>query len=360
MARKKSQTSSGKGRFARLGEALAARGGAIGRGTLAAACVLVPLIGGALGLSSARRYVVEHRARGHVRPRVRLVDAPSWLPPTLRRRIVADVSPPTGADLRDPQLAERVYRRAGANPWLSDVRRVRKCRTDDPSRGVVEVSATYRAPAARVLSDDGRRFAYVSRDAHRLPDTVPLWRARVPVDGGTRTAYFTGRAHIPAGATDAARVHYFALRGIEATPPAPGEPWTGEDVEAGLRIVELLRDRPYRAQIAEIDVRNVRWRVTRSEPQIRLLARDRWGRRTEIVFGRFPHPDGDWVVTPHEKMTKLDAYAGRHGGRVVGFHARVDLTRPDQVAVMPYDEGDARRRAARGRDARPRLSRYQP
>ncbi|MBS3734719.1 MAG: hypothetical protein KGY99_07310 [Phycisphaerae bacterium] len=365
MARKKRAKSSGAGKdrprlLGRCARAVAERRAALGRGTLAAALVLLPPMAIALGLWGARRYVLEHPEREHVGARVRLVDAPDWLPPMLRRAIVADLTPPVGADLRDPGLAERVYQRAEDNPWLREVRFVRKSRDAENSGGVLEVHAAYRAPAARVLAADGRRCAYVSHDSHRLNDTVPRWRARLQIDGALHEAYFTGHEHVPAGARDASRVHYFLLRGVEAEPPPPGEPWAGEDLAAGLRMVELLWDRPYRAQIAEIDVRNFRGRASRDEPQLRLVARDRWGNRTEILFGRFPHPDGDWVVSPAEKMAKLDAYADAHAGRLAGIDAQVDLRRHGRLVVSAYSEQQRRSQAARRRAARHQTDRVAP
>jgi hypothetical protein len=329
----------------KAGEAVAERRALIGGIALRILATMAPLAGLVAGLWAAHGYVQHHPGRGHVSVSARLCDTPGWMPASLARDIRSDVLPHEG-DLRDPELTRQIHRRANANPWVREVRGIRKLRTDDPARGVAEIDAIYRSPAARVLTPDGRSWQYVSHDAHRLPDDVPRWRASVPRSGGgTREAYFMDRAELPAGAR-VVRVHYVFIRGVEAESPAPGEPWPGDDVEAGLRLVKLLWKRPYAAQIVEVDVRNIGWRATRAAPQIRMVAVDDWGRRTEIVFGRFPHPDGDWVVPTECKLAKLDAYAARHGGRLAGFHAQVDLTRHDQTVVKRYGPDDRRRHAA--------------
>ena len=50
------------------------------------------------------------------------------------------------------------------------------------------------------------------------------------------------------------------------------------------------------------------------------------GRRTAVVFGRFPLPDGlDYCVDPQDKLARLDAYVARNGGRLAGVRDSIDL-----------------------------------
>jgi hypothetical protein len=101
-----------------------------------------------------------------------------------------------------------------------------------------------------------------------------------------------------------------------------------------LRLATLLRGRSYYRQIATIDVRNHGQRIGTAYPQIKMLARRPRGPATEIIFGRFPHPQGDYNVPTRRKLAYLDRLAADHGGSLTALAESVDL-RTDDLTLRP-------------------------
>lgn len=267
--------------------------------------------------------------------RVQLCDLPEWMPATTAKSIAQSVQP-DGGDLNDWKLTERAYEAAAANPWIRRVVRVEKRITDDPRIGVLEIHAEYRKPFARVSLKDGRSYAYVSDDACRLPDEVPQFVAWIPgFDGHVgRKVYFLNEQEVPPSLS-AVGVHYVIIKGVAGQMPPVGRRWEGEDIVEGLRLVALVWSRPYANQVAEVDVRNVGWRASGREPQLRLVARKANGPETIVLFGRFPDPEGDWVVPPERKLHNLDLYVRNNHGTLAGLVSRIDI-QGDNLTFVPY------------------------
>ena len=95
--------------------------------------------------------------------------------------------------------------------------------------------------------------------------------------------------------------------------------------------VKLLLGRHYARQITVVDVTNHGGRVTSGAPEIKIFAQVGRDRPTEIRFGRFP-TEGDWVVTPAEKLANLDAYVKTNNGQLAGVNEYLDL-RYDEMHV---------------------------
>jgi hypothetical protein len=268
------------------------------------------------------------------RARVRLTRTPRWMPEALAREIVADVTPPN-ANLADSHLAENVYRRAVANPWVRRVCQVRVRPNAEAPGGIVETSLDFRRPAARIRNHT--RYLYVDAEGYRLPASqVPQWVVTFHDRRGKmvrQVSYLTRTAVPAAWRPHARRIHYVTIDGVTTGPPPPGWQWTGDDLAAGLRLVRLVNARSYRAQITLIDVRNHAGRITRNEPELRLYAQIGRGRPTDIRFGRFPAPcGGDYIISPQRKLSYLDEYVAAHGGRLAGVNSYLDL-RFDQLHV---------------------------
>jgi hypothetical protein len=130
-------------------------------------------------------------------------------------------------------------------------------------------------------------------------------------------------------------IHYVLIEGVQSPAPPVGQKWPGADLAAGLKLAVLVAGRPWANQVSAIDVRNHANRISREEPQLRLFAQVHKGKTTDIRFGRFPHPGADFVVSPARKLSYLDEYVARHGGRLAGLHEYLDL-RYDDLHVSLY------------------------
>ncbi|MBN1941712.1 MAG: hypothetical protein JW849_00290 [Phycisphaerae bacterium] len=284
------------------------------------------LVGGAAALTAMERHARTVRtAEGPVKYTVQLEPTPNWMPTTLGRFILSDVTP-QGLAFDDPALGRTLHEKATKNPWIAHVMEIRRERLS-AAEGVIRVRAQYRQPIARVAKD-GRMY-YVDNEGVLLPySQTPKFAAREADD----VKYFLHRDAVPVH-LQPVRIHYIALEGVEAAPPKTGCAWEGEDLLQGLRLVRLLSTRPWANQVSVVDVRNHARRISESEPELCIYAQQGRGKPTEIRFGRFPHPDGgDWVISPARKMQYLDDYVQDQNGRLAGVHSYIDV-RFDELRV---------------------------
>jgi hypothetical protein len=344
MARKKKPKPAAKASFLRrwwrgvpaehrgCAAAVAAKAGA----ALAAAALVVA---GAKALESAVHDALPDRepavAYVHLRP------VPPWMPRRLARRIARSLGPP-GLRFGDERLTQAAFRLAERSPWIRQVRRVQKRRGPEPNTGVLEVRAAFRRPFAKVHRRDLAGYVVVDAEGTVLPDSpadpqVPRWRAAVRGHGGSEKtlAYYAAEHHAPAELRPLLQpVHYIIIQGVRSDPPAPGRRWDAADLADGLRLVRLLRARPYGDQVTLVDVANHDGREPYG-PRLRLFAQVGRGRTTEIRFGRFPMPGGlDYAIDPNTKLARLDAWVREHGGRLAGTRRWIDL-RYDELHVSP-------------------------
>ncbi|MBN1554407.1 MAG: hypothetical protein JXA11_06655 [Phycisphaerae bacterium] len=334
MARKRKNTSATKtprtARFEGMRNWIRDRFAARGQVTAKVICWFVflaaILVGGAAGLTAVNRYAHQTlRAEGPVKYTVKLDAVPEWMPATLGRMILADVTP-REVDFDDPALGRVIYEQAIRNPWIAQVEEVRRERLS-ATEAVIRVRAQYRQPIARV-SREGRMY-YVDGRGVILPYSQT---PKFAVKDGDDVKYFVHRDAVPSHLMPI-RIHYIAVEGVEAPPPAVGQAWEGEDLAQGLRLVRLLGTRPWANQISVVDARNHARRISESEPELCIYAQQGRGKPTEIRFGRFPHPDGgDWVISPARKMRYLDDYVQDQNGRLAGIHSYIDV-RFDELRV---------------------------
>ena len=256
--------------------------------------------------------------------RVTLAERPQWMPAALADDLARELLP-SGADYRQADLAKRVYERARANPWIRRVRVAAKRGRDDKRIGVIEVHAEYRKPLARVLGPDGY-YRFVDGEGFVLPPLqVPRWVVTVPAREGkeTRQICYVSSTDVPDDQR-ARPIHYVTVKGVDEPSPGVGRKWPGDDVGDGLKLAKLVAAKSYANQIPMADVHN--W------PLLRMYAQIRSSRRTEILFGRFPQPGGDYVVPTQRKLSYLDTYVAENGGRLAGLNRCLDL-RLDQLYV---------------------------
>jgi len=227
--------------------------------------------------------------------RVRLTAAPSWLPRDVAAGLLADLQAVAGGrSVYDDDLAEAVHAAAAADPWVAEVRRVAKHHD-----GHVTVDVSYRRPFVLVRSAEPRIAEPVVVDAEAV--RLPLSPYRLK----------PGRTII--------------VSGVAGVPPAPGRTWTAPDLADALRLMHLLKDKPYVNEVTIIDVRNHEGRISQAEPTVVLVAQVGRGRRTEVRFGRFPVDDADYCVSPARQLAFLDEYVEANGGRLSGRNAFIDL-----------------------------------
>jgi hypothetical protein len=306
------------------------------RGAILLVVVLAAGGSAAYGLKSLEKHVVakDQEVAAPTSVRVRLSPIPEWMPWSLATHIAGGIIDPS-AEFNHPSLVQNAYDRLSASPWVRAVDHVQKSHTDDPLVGILEVRAQFREPLAVALLKDGKGYAFVDEESVRLADEAGVpgparWEAVVPAPSDAasaqaRIARYWDKCEVPQGVT-ARPIHYILIEGVQAEPPSFGQTWPGQDVADGVRLVKMLRDRPYAAQIVSVDVRNYGGRIlgNSGKPHIVIHARGRGGEPVDVWFGRFPLPHGDYILTAERRLTNLDHYVTRCGG-FFGAHHRVDL-----------------------------------
>lgn len=224
---------------------------------------------------------------------------PDWLQLPDNRHILDALARSVDLGECDRQLDSELASRIGtalARPsvgWVREVERVR-VRSD----GIVTVRCQFRRPAAWVRY--GKSCYLVDEHRVRLP----------------------GRYQF----NDSKGSGLITVLGTRTPPPAVGHVWDAADLSAGVLLVELLKDRPFRHQVTAVYVDNYNGREDAAKPYIE-LATDRkdsrvwWGRPPNEEFGREP--------TAAQKITLLESLYRRWG--------RIDMNRP-YVSVTTWPD----------------------
>ncbi len=303
-------------------------GRALAKGLLVAG--LMVAVG--IGMKALEYHVLNLDAASSAVVRVHLAGRPGWMPKSLAAEIPHSLLS-EGAVANQPDLVERIYAEAMASPWIKSVGCVRKRATADPRVAAIEILVEFHRPVARVQV--GRRHVFVSDAGIRLPDhQVPKYEATIPASAGVaaHVESYIRRHEIPRG-VQARAVHYVVIYGVVGDAPAVGQAWPGADLADGVRLVKLVSSRKYARQISVVDVRNHAGRISPNAPHLRMYAQTARGWSTDIRFGQFPLPGGgDFVVSPKRKMSYIDQYVARNGGRLSGINTYLDL-RYDQLHV---------------------------
>lgn len=267
------------------------------------------------------RYV-DRRAETGEPPRIVLVDQPEWMNPVLAQRILDSLKPGTkGRASRDRELLLELANVLRAEPWVKEVRSVRRRFYDGQPGAMIEVDAEFRVPTA--LVEAGGEFWMIDSEGVKLPERF--------------AADEIGRVSLK-------KDHSLQLRavtGVASNPPAVGQTWKGADVQAALDLVKLLHDKPFATDIAIVDVSNFGGRRNRESAQIVLHTRQ----KTEVRWGRPIHAQDFFVeVEPKKKLEYLEKIYDRFG-RVDANYAWIDI-RFDRVTYPA--EGDTRQASSAG------------
>lgn len=245
---------------------------------------------------------------------VMLINRPAWMNDFLVEQIAQLVRPTTAHSAFDHKLLEDTADLLSHNPWVRKVHSVRRAYTYKPG-DTLEIDCEYRAPAALVKWQ--AFYWLVDENGVRLSDRfteqdVP--NIQFGPDGHTRIRVIEGVRHTP--------------------PHLPGEQWPGEDLAAGMKMLDYLFDRPYTEQILRVNVANYGGRVDGKAPQIVLGTKF----NTQILWGRPPSEndvDAFIEVSTARKLTDL-RLAYEQYGRVDAKHQCLDI-RFDRV-TYPSEE----------------------
>lgn len=240
---------------------------------------------------------------------------PDWLSDPGGARALEEIKLAAGVraeeDADDPELCERVASGLRQCPWVAEVHRVSK-HVNDVGVCVVRVQASYRDP-----------FAYVEwRDRAHLVDGVGV---RLPVECNASLI----------DPTEA-----FVITGVSEPPPPTGQPWPGDDLTAGLRLVQVLKDAtvrgelPFRSSLRAIDVAKFRRRESAKDGDLRIRTVQP---RSYIVWGE---PPGDVGVeaSPARKLGILRSYYADNGGQLPDGYV-YDVRGADGIRRWEYRGG---------------------
>ena len=248
--------------------------------------------------------VINQSVPAELNKRVALINTPNWMNPTLKEQLTHLAAGQVTSDPMDPASLQRLFEAMSASPWVERVERVQRT-----SSGPIEVTAEFRQPTALVEMPEG--YHLIDSKGVRLPVVYPR--------------HAISRLNLP------------VITGVASKPRPEGQPWPGEDLQAGLALVKMLADQPYTRQIQAYDVRE---RDPRG--RIRLVLKTRTG----MVRWGLP-PGQEQPVEPDASIKKqwlakvAENYRGLvdAGGKVVDVYG---------AAVFVHPTGDSEAEQAAG------------
>ncbi len=227
-----------------------------------------------LGVPRLRAIAPRYHAAGPVE--VRFSETPPWIDGAIEANLVSVARRHIrGALRRDGLVGAREALLASG--WFDEVPQVRR-----QAGGLVEIEARFSRPFAVVRDGEGDHL--------------------VDVRGRLLPRSFTAGT---AGLT--------AIVGARGRRPRDTPVWPGGDVQAALAVLQLVRSRPWRHQVAEIDI---------GAPSIVLIT----DRGCSILWGRPPGAEKGSEVPPDQKLRYLDYHFKHYGHIDRGFLRLIDIT----------------------------------
>jgi hypothetical protein len=274
------------------------------------------LIGGiGAGYHYADQYVEQRVAFTKEPVYVVLKNRPAWMNDFLVKQIAQIVQPTTASSAFDHKLLENTADLLLRNPWVRTVHSIRRAYNHRPG-DTLEIDCEYRAPAALVKW--GAFYWLVDEKGVRLSERFTeddVASIQFGPDGRTRIRVIEGVRH--------------------GVPHLPGEQWPGDDLAAGMKMLDYLFDRSYTEQVLRVDVTNLGGRVDGKAPQIVLKTKF----NTQVLWGRPPSEndvDAFIEVSTARKLTYL-RLAYEQFGRVDAKHQCLDI-RFDRVTYPSEEE----------------------
>jgi hypothetical protein len=243
-----------------------------------------------VGLFFDRQYVDRSIASPKSAPTVVLKNRPVWMTDFLAEQIARCAQPATTHSVFDHQLLVTTGDLLKANPWIRQVKQVRRAYGKSPG-DILEIDCDYRAPIALVHWKD--YYWLVDGDGVKLPE---------PFDHSTLGRIMFGPDH---------HVNIRVIEGVAQAPPESGAKWSGEDLKAALDLVKLLYDKPYAQEIMRVDCSNFAGRIDHKEAQLVMIT----GRNSQVRWGR-PISSGNddffVEVPPARKLQYMEEIVAEH------------------------------------------------
>jgi len=229
--------------------------------------------------------------REKMRLYVKLMNKPAWLNKAILDRIAGETEAFVCRDVAtygrltnplDKEILAEVAANYANHParrengWMKRIVEVRRVVDPNGKSQTIEIYAEYRRPVAWVSVNE---MCYlVDEEMVRLPNAYSQ-------------------------ADRKAVVGLMAMMGVEERVPEVGERFEGEDLSAGLKLVELLRDKKYASQIDVIDVSNFAGRS--DEKASWIVLKTVWPGRV-VLWGRTPGEEKFWEISTAAKLKVLD------------------------------------------------------
>jgi len=269
--------------------------------------------GSAYGYYRLRQHIEQELAYPESQPTVVLKDRPAWMSDALAERI-ANSAQPTGArSALDHQLLKDIATVLQYNPWVREVRQVRRVFGKSPG-DTIEIDCEYREPMA--LAAYRGEYILIDGQGYRLPERFPGKtnpRIMFGAEGGVVLRIIEGVVFVP--------------------PEMNGKRKPAEDLLAGLDLVKLLYGKPFADEIYRVNVANFGGRQDGRKAHLSLTTK--YG--TEIAWGR-PVRSLNFELPAAKKLERLAALKD-YFKRVDGGRSRLDI-RNDAI-LQPATEKDS-------------------
>ena len=283
--------------------------------------VLALMAGIAASFYFARRYVDRKVAFPTEPPRVVLKNRPTWMTDFLAEQIIRSARPAGTRSAFDQKLLVETATLLKANPWIREVRQVRRVYGQKPG-DTIEIDCAYRAPIALVKWGD--YYSLIDGEATKLPEQFTAQQVPQIVMGPDRK-------------TTNIRI----IEGVKQPPPEPGRTWSGADVDAGLDMVKLLHGKPYANEVMKVDVSNFDGRRDPREAQLVLITKH----TTEVRWGRPVNAKDFFIEVSTAQKLDYMKKVYEELGRVDGNRPWIDI-RFDKI-TYPSNEADVQSAGAR-------------
>ena len=231
---------------------------------------------------------------------------PEWVSDEIKNRVIAAST----ADTNNPGLEDNSAAGIQKNierlvPWLADVR-------VQNTYNSTRITGRWRKPIALVTTDKNQKF---------FLDTDLVVLDYIPINGLT-VVTVTGLQ-------------------FDKNPPVAGKAWQGNDLSAGLAVLERLErmdanlcpTKPLMRLIDKIDVSNYDGRKSKHDPHITLSTKD----GTQIIWGA---EIGTWQrhleSTDEDKLAKL--YTFYQQNQALSGVKYINLRDPQQRILLPVDK----------------------
>jgi hypothetical protein len=275
--------------------------------------VFVLVVTCAVGLYYLRRHVETKLTYPAAPPKVVLKNRPVWMTDLLANQICKLAQPLVSHSSFDEQMLKDTYAVLKANPWIKDIRSVRRVYDKKPG-DTLEIDCDYRAPIALVKWGEDN-YWLVDSDGVKLPEIFNGKQVPRIVVGQDR------------------KVNIRIVEGVKQPPPEAGKKWVSPELTAALEMVRTLYGLPYAEQIVKVDVHNFGGRRNDREAQIVLMTH--WG--TEVRWGQPISAEDFFSEEPTaNKLAYMKAIYEEYK-RVDGNHRWIDI----RFGQPTYPSGEA-------------------